>query len=202
MSIRRVLSGLVVSALVLLSAQAPVAEAAPARRPAKLGGLIVFGADQTSSSQLYTVRPDGSQLRQITHLTDGDAVSPDWSPDGRRIVFELGTPDTGKIAIVNADGTGLSVLPLAGTILGQPSFTADGQGVVFERFDGVSDDALFVARLDARRSGDSLRRRSVTATPSRTSRRMGRRSPSYGSARARLTRPCSRSTFALVASGS
>jgi Tol biopolymer transport system component len=149
MRIRHVLTGLVVSALVVVSAQAPVAEAAPsAETRTNLGGLIVFGADQTGSSQLYTVRPDGTQLRQITHLTNGDAASPDWSPDGRRIVFERNTAAAGEIAIMNADGTGLSMLPLAGPFLAQPSFTADGHGIVFERFDGVSDDALFTARLD------------------------------------------------------
>src|SRR3954471_10753050 len=67
-------------------------------------GLIVFGADTGSGSQLYTVRPKGHELRQITHV-DGDAVFPDWSPDGRRIVFALETGDGSSIELVNADGS-------------------------------------------------------------------------------------------------
>jgi hypothetical protein len=43
-------------------------------------GLIAFAADAGSGSQIYTVKPNGKRLRQVTHL-DGDAVNPDWSPD-------------------------------------------------------------------------------------------------------------------------
>jgi len=50
-------------------------------------GLIVFTSDELG--QLFTVRPDGTGLRQITNV-DGAAVSPDWSPDGKRIVFSHG----------------------------------------------------------------------------------------------------------------
>ena len=52
-----------------------------------------FGADTGSGSQLYTVRPNGHELGQITHV-DGDALFPDWLPDGRRIVFALETEDS------------------------------------------------------------------------------------------------------------
>jgi hypothetical protein len=45
-------------------------------------GLIVFGAHTGDNSQLYIVRPNGYELRQVTFVT-GDAVHPDWPPDGR-----------------------------------------------------------------------------------------------------------------------
>ena len=53
-------------------------------------GLIAFQAQATADAhiQIYTVRPNGHDLRQITHL-DADAVTPDWSPDGRQIAFEI-----------------------------------------------------------------------------------------------------------------
>jgi Tol biopolymer transport system component len=105
-------------------------------------GAIVFGADTGSGSQLYTVRPNGHGLRQITRV-DGDAVHPDWSPDGRRIVFELDHPSGPpgcSVELMNADGTGL--VDLTGERNGcenQPSFTPDGRRVVFVHYDDITN---------------------------------------------------------------
>jgi Tol biopolymer transport system component len=38
--------------------------------------------------EIYTIKPNGSGLQQLTEL-DGNAFHPDWSPDGTRIVFWL-----------------------------------------------------------------------------------------------------------------
>lgn len=105
-------------------------------------GLITFFAETESGPQLFTVRPNGHALRQITHL-DGGATLPDWSPDGRQIVFALGEC---LIAFVNYDGSGLRVLP-SQTPDGcetDPSFTPDGSRIVFERYDpATNDDAIW-----------------------------------------------------------
>jgi Tol biopolymer transport system component len=112
-------------------------------------GPIVFGADVGSGYQLYTVRPDGDGLRRITRVT-GDAFNPDWSPDGRRIAFELDRPNGAGCAVmvVNADGSHPE--DLTGTRNGceaQPSFTPDGRHLVFERYDDRTNvDAIW--RMD------------------------------------------------------
>jgi TolB protein len=54
-------------------------------------GLIAFQAQTAASVQIYTVRPNGRSLQQITYLS-GDALAPAWSSDGRRIVFEHDAP--------------------------------------------------------------------------------------------------------------
>ena len=132
-----------VSALALLSVFAPRALATDPGH----NGLITFGADTGSGSQLYTVRPNGHELRRITDLA-GDAVHPDWSPDGRMIVFELDHPDGQpfcSIELMNADGS--AVADLTGARNGceaQPSFTPDGRSIVFERYDDVTNvDAIW-----------------------------------------------------------
>jgi Tol biopolymer transport system component len=145
------------AALGLGPATPSVAEQGP-----PVAGTIVFGAETATGTQLDTVRPDGSRLQQITQVA-GDAVNPDWSPDGRLITFEWDLADDAGavVAVVHADGSGLHVprTPDPGTFEGQPVFSADGQRIIFERFDGVADDSLFSVRLD----GSDLRR--VTSAP-------------------------------------
>src|SRR5207237_9762107 len=57
-------------------------------------GLIAFQAQATPDAhiEIYTVRHNGHDLRQITNL-HADAVTPDWSPDGRQIVLHLHKPE-------------------------------------------------------------------------------------------------------------
>jgi Tol biopolymer transport system component len=113
-------------------------------------GLIAFSVDTGAGFQIYTVRPNGDALRQITNVS-GDALFAEWSPDGRQLVFELDTPESASIAIMNSDGTGPVTMPPAPNgFEGQPAFTPDGKHIVFERFvfDPCCDDAIWVMDLD------------------------------------------------------
>ena len=79
-----VLATLVLTTLATLALAPDAAATFPGRN-----GLIAFQADiGDNGPQIFTIRSNGHQLRQITHV-DGVAALPDWSPDGRRIVFTL-----------------------------------------------------------------------------------------------------------------
>jgi hypothetical protein len=63
------------------------AQASSSRRT-NANGLIGFQAHVGTYNQLFTIKPDGSGLEQITKIpfsgdTDG-AEQADWSPDGQR----------------------------------------------------------------------------------------------------------------------
>jgi Tol biopolymer transport system component len=99
-------------------------------------GRIVYSADTGTGLQLFTVRPNGTGVRQITSVA-GDATNPDWSPDGRRLVFEFGSETHAGVMIMNRDGSGLRDLTPTG-FQGNPAFTADGRQIVFDSEDGIA----------------------------------------------------------------
>src|SRR4051794_37296434 len=53
-------------------------------------GRIAFLTNLTGTNQIYTINPDGTDLFQVTDMPSSDdpfALAPDFSPDGKRIVF-------------------------------------------------------------------------------------------------------------------
>ena len=96
-----------------------------------VNGLLVYQAQAGKHIQLFTIRPEGTGRHQITHLRDSDALNPEWSPDGRRIVFAsdymVGTGHEHlDIVTVNADGGGLHGMALRG-LNGDPTWSPDGR---------------------------------------------------------------------------
>jgi Tol biopolymer transport system component len=82
------------------------------------GRTIAFNRTRRATARgertLWTVRPAGSGLRQLTPLLVEDQP-PSWSPDGRRLAIT--TPHKGggsDIATIRADGSGLRVLTHSG----------------------------------------------------------------------------------------
>jgi Tol biopolymer transport system component len=94
-------------------------------------GLLVYQAQAGKHIQLFTIRADGTGNRQITHLRHSDAISPEWSPDGRRIVFArdyaLGTRHEHlDIVTLNPNGSGLRGMGLRG-LNGDPTWSPHGR---------------------------------------------------------------------------
>jgi Tol biopolymer transport system component len=112
-------------------------------------GLIAFAVPTGSTYQIYSIRPNGQNLQQLTHLA-GNATSPDWSPDGRRIAFEFDAPDGScSVEIMNRGGGGIVDLTKDTNVCeATPSFTPDGSHIVFERNDPATKlDAIWMMNL-------------------------------------------------------
>ncbi len=73
-------------------------------------GRIAFGSDRYGGTHnIFTMNPDGSDVRQLTFLTvhQGAALNQSWSPDGTKLVFQQRTADFSvlQIHVMNADGS-------------------------------------------------------------------------------------------------
>lgn len=99
-------------------------------------GRIAFVSERAGSAQIFTMAPDGSDVRQLTSFDKALAIEPAWSPDGSAIVF-MKVP-TGRrldsIWVMDPDGSDQHRL------VGdrwfryiQPSYSPDGSTIVFSR---------------------------------------------------------------------
>ncbi|MBV6519966.1 MAG: Protein TolB [Gemmatimonadaceae bacterium] len=114
------------------------------------GRRIVFTSLKDGDLDIYTMNVDGSDVRRLTN-TPGYDGGPWWSPDGKRIAYRANHPtDSAQLAdyrrllgerlvrpsrveifVMNADGSDQrQVTQLGGANFG-PSWTPDGQKIIF-----------------------------------------------------------------------
>ena len=74
---------------------------------------------------INVIRPDGTGLRQVARR----GSEPDWSPDGTRLVFEVG----GDIVQMRLGGSHLRRVTQGRAADSSPAFSPDGKRIVFVR---------------------------------------------------------------------
>ena len=133
-----------------------------------------YAWDYDEQMDIFIARRDGSNLRQLTRTPGYDAEA-SFSPDGKLIVFcslrhayptnELSATERkhletdpswfGEIYLMNADGSNLQRLTHTPGYDGGPFFSADGQRIIWRRFNEKGDTAdVFTMKLD----GSDVRR--------------------------------------------
>lgn len=94
------------------------------------GDIIAFASRGPTTTDIWTVRADGSQLTQLTSQALNNS-RPAWSPDARQIVFVSDRGGTNDIWIMNADGTSQRRVTNLPGEENRPSFSPAGDRIVF-----------------------------------------------------------------------
>jgi Tol biopolymer transport system component len=125
------------------------------------GRQIAYSAvNDEAGSSICIVNADGTELRRITERFGYADVSPSFSPDGTKIIFERAQ----NIVVVNADGTNLQQLTTDNgsqlALNANPVYSPSGAQIVFtSRRDGVLDarDSLVfeIYKMNADGSGQT-----------------------------------------------
>jgi Tol biopolymer transport system component/DNA-binding winged helix-turn-helix (wHTH) protein len=97
------------------------------------GKRIVFasGREAFLHGEIWTANRDGSQQVRITPAGFGSADRPRWSPDGKRILFDVYDQDNSDIYVINSDGSGLRRLISHAADDSAPAWSLDGNTMYF-----------------------------------------------------------------------
>ncbi len=116
-----------------------------------------------SGSRLWIANADGSGARR---LTEGNAFSFVFSPDGRKVAFHTWIEERRAICVINADGTGRRQLTDGDRDSEGPVFSPDGKKIIYESSVRSETDPVACLNSDIYiMNADGSGRRALTRTP-------------------------------------
>lgn len=93
---------------------------------------ILYEAYEKNNWELFVMKPDGSDKRNLTRTADIHELYPQASPDGKRICFLADVSEDGaplrSVYYMNADGTGRTLVAHKAR---QPCWSPDGRKIAF-----------------------------------------------------------------------
>jgi len=97
------------------------------------GEYLAFDSDIDGDAEIYTIRVDGTQLKQLT-TNDIQDSDPSWSPDGTQVAYTVNEKDGQAIYLMDVDET--NALRLTSGLT--PAWSPDGLRIAFSRhYDGI-----------------------------------------------------------------
>jgi Tol biopolymer transport system component len=122
--------------LLVLAVLALLALPATAQAWPGLNGYLAYGSNRTGSQfsdDVYVSPLDVETAKQLTFRRADDG-QPAWSPDGRRLAFKTAQFGSNQLAVINADGTGETLLTRTFRFSeGQPAWSPDATKLLYRR---------------------------------------------------------------------
>ena len=117
------------------------------------GEWIAFDAIKDKQEDLFLMKPDGSNLRQLTNDIDKDRA-PRWSPDGKKLMFYSNRSGKYQTWTIKTDGSDLSQVNPTADFFSLLSFwspdnskilqnISDKEAVIFETSKPISEQKPF-----------------------------------------------------------
>lgn len=98
-------------------------------------GRIAFVSDAEGKSRVFTMLPDGSDVRCVSCAfeTDGYHDAPRWSPDGKKIAFTVSDfwADSIDIYVLDVESAQCLLKIGSGKYNEKPDWLPDGSGIIF-----------------------------------------------------------------------
>lgn len=114
------------------------------------GSLLVCTGFGLTNSINKTVNLDGSGQAQVAYVPDSDEGFPDWSPDGKQIVFTSRRDGNNEIYVMNADGSNPIRLTNNPTDDFAPNWSPDGSQIAFvsDRDRTIGYYSIYIMKTD------------------------------------------------------
>jgi serine/threonine protein kinase len=93
---------------------------------------IAFSAIRNGPSQIWLMNSDGSNAREFSILSNGAAFTPDWSPDGKEIVYSQTNSLRLASRRVGETGAAESILNARLSLASNPDFSLDGKWILVD----------------------------------------------------------------------
>ncbi|HYP00266.1 MAG TPA: tetratricopeptide repeat protein, partial [Pyrinomonadaceae bacterium] len=94
------------------------------------GTRIAFASNRDGSTEIYTMRADGSDVRRLTYNTTEDDC-PTWSHDGTKIAFQSRRDGQMEIYVMDADGSNQRNLTNAPGEDTRPAWSPDDRRIAY-----------------------------------------------------------------------
>jgi Tol biopolymer transport system component len=107
----------------------------------RTGSMIAFRSDR---EDLFVTEPDGRAVRNVTR-SDAEERSPDWTRDGRRLVF-VGA-ETFQFRIWSIGVNGRRLVRITENYAEEPAVSPDGQWIAFRGDTPGTNADIYLARI-------------------------------------------------------
>lgn len=97
------------------------------------GMHIVYASNEDGSMNIYTMKSDGTQVKQLTHTTHCYNGGPFFSPDGQKVIFRADReiPNRLQIYMMDSDGENLIQLTNNKAVNWAPFWHPSGKAIAY-----------------------------------------------------------------------